>query len=353
MHRNARLAVGAALITSLMLGSTMRWILAGRLDPGWDFGHLRHAHSHLGFYGLLLPLAWLAWRQAGQALPHPILLWTYALATLLAFLGFLREGYGPAAIVGSSLVAAIWLLSAWPLRRRWSDPNDPLAMVLPGILAAEACVPPIAMFLRTSPVMGQAFVTTFLTLLLLAVAIPSAMAARDLRAPWSALLIGALAGSASFALWPSPWMRLGLALYALLLARAAWRDERIGHLRTTWFLTSAGLLAVAAGALPTTRPVVIGAIHFLVLGPVLGSLAPGWLPRRIPAWSWWLELAGVLLLSLPLVAQGLGAGPWTLDASAIGGSWVLLWWIAACGYAGRRSSPSSARTGSAGRPRRT
>ena len=90
-----------------------------------------------------------------------------------------------------------------------------------------------------------------------------------------------------------------------------------------------GLLAMGAGWLPNVRPVVIGAIHFLVLGPLLASMAPLWLQRSVPVRAWCVSHLGVVLLAAPLLVQGLGAGPWNLDLSALGGSVVLAWWLVA------------------------
>lgn len=322
----AAVAIGLALVATLVVGFLLRWLLAGRLALGWDFGHLLHAHSHLGYYAVLFPLAWLGWRQAGAtSLPARVLA-VYAVATAVAFFGFVRAGYGPEAIAGSTVVGAIWLVSAWPHRVRWRTLGDPLAAVLPGVVFAMICIPPIAILLRRDPALARAFVATFLAMLLLAVIIPSALAARRLTAPWPALLVAAVFGAASLGIWPAAPARIGLAAYAALVAWAVWRNVLALHLRLVWLTMVLGLLAVALGALPNTRSVMIGAIHFAVLGPVLATLAESWLRGRLPVWAWWLSHASAAALAGPLVAQGLGTGFWTATASAIGGSCVLAWW---------------------------
>ena len=93
-----------------------------------------------------------------------------------------------------------------------------------------------------------------------------------------------------------------------------------------WTTVALALLVLASGRLATTRPVLIGLIHFVLLGPVLASLSPAWLRRQPAEWAWWLELLAVALLAGSLLAQGLGAAAWSLDASATGGSLVLAWW---------------------------
>ena len=356
-------ALGLALLGAMTLGAYLRWVLAGKLPLDWDFAHLRHAHSHLGYYGLLFPLAWLGWRRAGVALPGPRVLLIYGLANAVAFLGFGRAGYGPEAIVGSTVVAAIWLWTSWRLRERWRDLGDPLAGVLPGVIAAEACVPFIAYFLDRDEALAYGLVTMFLTLLLLAVIVPSALSALGLRVSWLALLTTALLSAAALGPWHVLPTRLGLAAYALLLAWTiltprgrvgssssdSIRNLTIGpdsdscdststtHLRAVWTVLTLGMLGMATGWLPNTRPVVIGAIHFLVLSPVLGSLMPLWLRRDLPVWAWWVYHGFVVLLAAPLAAigLGLGAGARMLNASALGGTLVLLWWLLALAFQSR------------------
>ncbi len=318
--------IALGLIGTLALGNLLRWFLAGRIRLPWNFGDLLHAHSHLGYYAVLFPLAWLGWRRIGAAVPGARVVAVYALAVGVALFGFLRAGYGPEAIVGSAVVGAIWLLSAWAQRARLREPGDPLAAVLPGVILAEACIPPIAIFLRRDPVLAFEFVATFLALLLLAVVIPSALAARRLSAPWPALVVAALLGAASLGIWRALPARLGLAVYAGLVANAVLRRQLAGHLRVLWLVLAAGLLAMAVGAVPNNRAVVIGAIHFTILGPVLASLAVDWLGRPPPTWVWWIGHGCVGALTAPLVVQGLGVGAWTYLASACGGTAVLLWW---------------------------
>ena len=70
----------------------------------------------------------------------------------------------------------------------------------------------------------------------------------------------------------------------------------------------------------------MGAIHFLVLAPVLGSLADAWLRRPPPPWAWLANHALVGVMSGSLVASGLGFGAWTLTGAAVGGTGTAVWW---------------------------
>jgi hypothetical protein len=191
--RAARVGVAVAAVGTLGLGLWLRWFLAGRVPIPTDFAFLRHAHSHLGYYGLLFPAAWWAWAYVGAATPGPRLTAVYGAATLLATVGFVRAGYGPEAIVGSTIVGVAWLVSAARVLRPRSEAEPsggggrraapsprPLTGMLPAVVLAEACVPPIAIFLRRDPVLAHGLVTTFLTMLLLGVVVPSVLATRGL-----------------------------------------------------------------------------------------------------------------------------------------------------------------------------
>ncbi|MBL8921398.1 MAG: hypothetical protein JNJ54_21240 [Myxococcaceae bacterium] len=325
----AHVLTTVAVLVTLALGAVMRLSLAGLLTLPLDFHHLRHAHSHLGAYGVLFPLAFLAWRARGAPVPGARESLAYALATTLAFAGFLRAGYGPEAIVGSTIVGASWLASAFRLRAAVRRFDDPLALVPPGIVAAMACVPFIALTLRRDPALAQQLVATFLGALLLVVVTPSALASLGVRAwPTPLLTVAGLAGAAALGVWPSPVARLGLALYALWLASAA-RERSLGwSIRLSWLLVGLGLLAMAAGVVPNARPAVIGAIHFLVLGPVLLSLAP----RRWPIVTRLATPPLLVALSLhsgALVLQAFEAAPWSLAAAALGGLLAVAWWAIA------------------------
>lgn len=329
-HRAGRLrllATAAALGGTVFLGAWLRLALAGRAPLPWDFSHLLHGHSHLGYFGVLFPLAWAGWKAAGAPVPGSRALGLYAGATVVAFVGFLRAGYGPEAIAGSTVVGGVWLWSAWGIRDRVLRPEDPLALVPPGVLAAMAAVPFIALNLRSDPPLAQGLIATFLAVLLLAVIAPSALAAVGVRAIASPLLaVAALLGALSLGVWPTAAARGGLALYGAWLVTVVRHDRLPVHLRWAWALVGLGLMAMAAGLLPNSRPVVIGAIHFMVLSPLLGTLARGWLPRPVPESAWWILHLLVALLAGPLVMQGLGGGVWTLTASAAGGVGVAMWW---------------------------
>jgi len=323
-----RRVVGLFLLGTLTVGVWLRWALAGATELPVDFAHLRHAHSHLGYFGVLFPLAWMGLEQVEATTPGPRLRWAYALSTLVATVGFIGGGYGPVAIAGCTAVAAVWLIHAAALSPRMRHLEDPLGAVPLGLLLSLACVPPVAINLRTDPELAHGFVSTFLAGLLFTVLIPACLARwRVFVAPWPFLLAAAALGALALGVWSSVPARLGLIVLGGLLAVPAASTRLPGHLRTAWALVGLGLVALALGLLPNSRPVALGAIHFLVLGPVLASLVPAWLSRPPSDRMWWGGHACWGAMAGALVLQGLGAGAWTWTAAAAGGTASWVWWV--------------------------
>lgn len=322
-------AVAASLVGTLGLGLWMRLSMLGLLPVGLDFAHLRHAHSHLGAYGVLFPLAFLAWQRRGAfTLPGAAML-AYGVATALSVVGFLTRGYGGLSMVGSTVVAAIWAWAAWGLRARLRRPHDPLALVPLSIVAALACIPFIAFTLRKDPAFAHQLVTTFLGALLLLVVTPSALSAIGVRVWWSpAVWLCGVLGVASLGLWENVLSRAGLVVYASALGLSVWRAPVRPVLRLAWTLLGAGLLAMALGLVPNLRPSVLGAIHFLVLAPVLLSLGPlAFMAGSARAEA--VLLAAVVLVAAPLVVQAFGLFGGTLALTSAGSVVVAGWWTVA------------------------
>lgn len=325
-----RWLVGLSLIGTLAIGIFLRWFLAGGVGLRWDFGYLRHAHSHLGYYGVLFPLAWLGWRVADARAPSRRMLLVYLIAVVVAVGGFLRAGYGVEAIVASTVVGGIWLISAWRLRTHCRALSDPLALVLPSVVAAQSCVAPIAYFLRRDPLLAQGLVSTFLSLLLLGVLVPSTLAALRRRIiAWPALFALAVLAACGLGVWPGLATRVGLIGYALAIGFSLLRPlPMLSRIELgVWSAMCVGLLALALGLLPNNRSVAIGAIHFVILSVIIGSLAPAWLPRRLAWWIWVLHHLAVGVLTIAVVLQGLRPPPWAPRLAAVAGATIGLWWL--------------------------
>ena len=279
---NTRSAVGIllALGVAVLLGLFLRWQMAGATTLfAESFANLRHVHTHLGFYGALLPLAWIAAAGDDHALPRltaPL----YALFVVMAHVGFAFWSYGLLAIAGSTGVLGTWLFAAWR-RRRLVVQGDgwlfgvPLAMPL-----AAACIPPIAVFLRRAPALSQSMIQTFLGLLVLAVLVPSALHVVGARAPrkpvwFLAAVLGAVAlGFDSLSL-------LLLPAAAVLLVTAV-RAPMDFVLRALWIAFGGGAVALSLGLLQPLAATGVAALHFAVLGPVLPTLVWPY-AERVPA----------------------------------------------------------------------
>jgi len=328
-----RYIIALALLGTVTIGFWLRWSLAGAWELTLDFSHLRHAHSHLGYFGLLFPLAWLGWRRRGASIPGPYASMLYALCTAVTCLGFAFDGYGPVAIAGSTFIATCWIWSAVGLLRDAHESDDPLGVVPWGIFVSLLCIPPIALSLRSDPELAREFVSTFLAGLLLLVIVPSAVAGRHISlGPWPLLFATGLSGALFLGVAEHPVTRIGLLAHAGLLL-ALIRSTKLGfHTRCVWGVVSFGLGAMALNILPNTRPVALGAIHFLILGPVLATLAPLWFRCPLPEWVWWLGHASWGGMSAALIAQEFITSPWTWKIAAIGGTMTALWWMFALIY---------------------
>ncbi len=322
-----RAVIVVALAGTTLVGVWLRWALAGSVPLAFPFAHLRHAHSHLGYFGLLFPLAWMAWSAAGAPIPGRRALIAYALCTGVACVGFVHNGYGAVAIAGSTLVAAFWLWSAWSIRSHQATLHDPLGAVPLGIVASLACVPPIALTLRTNPDLAHGFVSTFLSGLLLVVIIPSTLAGRRVSpGPWPFFLVAGVLGALYLGVAPHPVTRVGLLAFGGLMLPPVLSSRLTLHTRASWALVGLGLGGMALGLLPNVRSVALGALHFLILGPVLTSVAPLWLKKEPPTWAWWLGHACWGTMSVALIVQAFVSDPLTWTVAALGGTATLLWW---------------------------
>ena len=320
-----RKLVAIALAITLLVGLWLRLGLASVVSLA-HFPFLRHAHSHMGYYGVLFPLAWFAWYQAGIKTIHSSLYKIYALATTAAFIGFVRSGYGVTAIAASTIIAVIWLIAAYPTTKRIKKLQDPLGGVFFGIILAETCTPFVAIFLDSDPALAYNFVGTFLSLLLLLVVIPSALSLHKVKIFWPLFLVSGTLGSLFFGLWNHEISRLGLFIYATMLGWGVKNSLFKIHLRIIWMLLVVSFWALASGTLPLLPVTIIAGVHFIILGPVIASLADSWFKRPLPSLMWYFGYTTVGIMSGALVAQGLEiAGPTSLIA-AIGGALIVLWW---------------------------
>ncbi len=322
------LLAAASLLGTLLLGVTLRAFLAGVPLPWGEYRALRHAHSHLGYYGVLFPLAWWAAARIGAPVPGPRTTALYALAVLVGSGGFAVAGYGRVAIVGSTTVLAIWLSWAWQLRghalsRSW------LSSAPWSVLAAAVAIPAVAVLTSRAPELARELVQGFLTVLMFGVVAPLALALERAPPPPPGLWLLTTLGAA-LVLGPLPGLlpHLSLALLGALVATAGWRAAAPLEIRLLWVGLGVALLALGTRLLPEHHAVAIAGVHFAVLGPLLLALGRplfGALPR--PA-----RLTYIGLLLAFTAAVGVQAWwmttPITRLAAALGlalaAMWVLL-----------------------------
>lgn len=290
------LALGAAVV----LGLFLRWQMAGAVALWADnFTNLRHVHTHLGFYGALLPLAWIAAFDDDGALPR-LTGWLYALFVVVAHVGFAVSGYGVMAIAGSTGVLGTWLYAAWRRRRLVVHGDGWLSGAPMAIPVAAACIPAIAVTLRRDPSLSASVVQSFLSVLVLGVLVPAALHVSGARAPkkplWiAAALMGAVAlGFTQLSLLVLPVA--GLVLWTALRSRL---DPLV---RMLWLAFGAGAAAIALRVLPATSGTGVAALHYAVLGPVLLGLAWPYV-ERVPALVRVAWIAAVVAMATAIFAR--------------------------------------------------
>lgn len=313
------------LVLTLVIGLALRWSLAGWAWPAWlgDWGNVRSAHSHVGYYGVLFPVVWAAWPRLGLRAPGRRTVAVYGVAVAVSTVGFALQGYALASIVGSTVVLAVWVASTLPLARFLPE-RDWLATVAPSVWLAALAIPGVAVLTGRGDPLAVPLVRGFLTWLLFGVGAATALRRAGAPAPPAWLHLPAVVG-AGLALgpWPHPvaWALAGL-LGALYLG-VAWLWRGPPAARALWAGLGAGLVVVAGGLVPAEHAVAIGGLHFAVLGPVLVGLAwPGVWARALPLYA---GTVGAFALAV----AGPAVWPWTgwAVASAVTGTLLTGVWF--------------------------
>jgi len=269
-QRAERVIIAALLITTLSLGVFLRFQLAGVWSDVGDFKQLRHAHSHLGYYGVLFPLLWLGWRASGGRVLSPPGFALYALAAAVSALSFAGWGYSFASIAGSTVVGGGWLVVAWR-NRAWLRARSSWRFVGPPAVVIGACfVPPIAVFTSRDPEFAQELVRTFLGVLVFGVFVPGALDRLRVRALYGPVwLVAAAVASVWLGLGVHPLLSAGLLVCGGWIAFAVGRGRMPWWLRAVWLAFGFGAMGLAAGLVPKTIAMTLGALHFAFLGPLL------------------------------------------------------------------------------------
>lgn len=323
LHSLRILLVGS-LAGVIGMGLWLRLWLAGLVESPLGFAELRSAHSHLAFYGLIFPGAWLAWLGRGVHVPGPRTLAVYTVAVLASTLAFAHSGYNLVSIVGSTVVLGVWLRWATPLFRLFGE-RSWAGVAAPVVLAASLAIPVVAVLTRRGDPMAVEVVRAFLTWLLLGVAAPAALHRVQAPAPpaWASSLVVLGAG---LALGPAPSLYTNtlLAVAGVGVVRAAALSVAPRAVQAGWFVMGVGLVGLGVGVLPEDYAVTLAGLHFAALGPVFTTLlrpADSWLT----GWAYLTTLGGfAAAISAPAL---IGGGFWPL-VSALAGAAVVGFWLA-------------------------
>lgn len=312
-----RLAL-ATFVVAAGTGLVLRLVPLVGAMPGLEYADIRHAHSHLMYFGWATPLlmALIADGLQRRGLPvgagsGRIVATTFAVAWA-SYLPFLVSGYEPIvlgevrlplSVAAATLnVAAWWWFAAWYARSRRGLPGDAGGWLVDGAVAllVAASVGALARGVVgalgvTDPLALQAPIHAFLDLfadgwVLLAV----------LGVAW-----GAVAPTRSLPRWVVPTLVVGMVPTFLLTLSG---DLLPGGVRAVAATTSiAGLVALgrvvgalwpATAARPAWRFVLVLVAVRLVAGVVL----------VVPAWASWALGGGLRVLHLHVMGLGVLTG---------------------------------------------
>lgn len=320
-----RALVLSSLAGVLGLGLVLRFWLAGVLVAPIGYAELRSAHSHLAYFGLILPAAWMRWRERGEPVPGPRTLLAYGGAVTVSTLAFVHSGYNAVSIAGSTAVLSVWLSWALPLLGRLRE-RSWAAVAGPIVLASASTIPAVALLSARGDPFAAELVHTFLAWLLFGVAVPAALDRSRAPAPpaWATattvLGAGLALGPVAAPLARAALVVLGLGILAITARAPVGVVSRFG-----WWMVAAGFLGMGLGLIPKALPFVVAGLHFTVLGPVFVTLlrpAGSWLTR-------WPYAGALGLLAGSIAAPAvLGPGPWSVLA-ALSGTAVAALWLAA------------------------
>ena len=366
-YRWGFLSALAVFVLAGLTGAAMRFGLIYGFPWGLQFANVRHAHSHLMYFGWVTPalmaliaaqLPVVSDRPSSSRFRQPIIM--ALTAGLVSYVPFLLFGYRPAEIGGQRLPLSViaaglnivaWYLFIWHYWRdmRGVQRNYPLQLwdsALVFLFFASLGGWGVAIISRLgleNPFWSLAFTHIFLdtfafgwfTLALLGLAYATHPAAAGSRLAHTSINMGVMGMPVIFLLGMPlhlvpPIIRWLGALGGLVVAAGF-----LGHVGVLWSLTGRkwrlplfflGLTGIMllANLIPevaqwaTSAGLRIPYLHWLLLGFVsLGLLTAAqesWGEDQIPGWAWMAAAVIILILSLmPLTA--LWPAPWR-------GSWT-------------------------------
>lgn len=324
-------ASAALFVLAGLTGVLFRLAGAAGLTLGLDPVHVRHAHSHLMYFGWATPVLFALIgrevRQGGGAGPSGRLLATVLVLAVVAWAAFLHSGYGltavgpvrlPVSIVLSTLSMLAWYTwAAWFLRARRTLAAGASRTLLDGAVAflvlstlgawGVAALVPAA---ETLPALKAAFAHVFLAwfsqgwfvLALLGIAFRRIDDA--VRLPgWAVVLFSGGVALSFLTGMPGYLVPERIQLVARVGA-VAWGSGLVGLLWTWWRSAPAGLRRRWA------MPVL-----------VLAAAASTQVASMFVADTWWADLAPMRVLYLHVLLLGFVTP--ALAAEMVGG-WRLV-----------------------------
>lgn len=106
---------GVALITLMLIGILMRLQFAGLLPKELSMLQLRQAHSHLGFFGVLVPMTWMINQTFSVNSKYNNILYFYVGLVITSFFSFLDSGYNVISHIASGLIFGIWIFTLFKI----------------------------------------------------------------------------------------------------------------------------------------------------------------------------------------------------------------------------------------------
>lgn len=260
---------------TVALGLALRWeFVTGSLGAaGFNFGNLRHAHSHGGYYGvLMLPWMWAVTRRA--RLPRGFFA-VYAGVAAVAALAFAPYGYNALTIV---LATAVWVAWGWAgiASLRAGLGRDGWLAATPWVVfAASLLIPAVGVTAGSRPALSMALVHFFLGALLLGVFVPMALSFSrvPLRLPKWLPPVAAFAAAGAAAFDTAPGAGAALVVFGAVLAAAGWSLP--WRRRVLWVAAALGFVAAGLDERFRGSDARIAGMHFTILGPVLLACADG------------------------------------------------------------------------------
>lgn len=277
------------LLITVVTGLIFRMQMAGVSLNFLKDLDLRRAHSHLGYYGVLFPIAWLALSGAKWSVPLNRSFIFYSFIVVLSYIGFLYEGYGLLAIVTSTVVLAIWIIFVWQNRIFINFTKGNWLHSIPISILLSAClIPIVAITSGNGSGIARNIAETFLAILMFGVFVPSILH-RGITSPpssWKWTLACVIASIDISNLYETWVFGIGTVFLGYLLLQALvieFFSKNIPvRLLLYWVGFSLSVILIGLRIIPQTHMTAIAGIHFLILGPILLSFFKLHLNKKPP-----------------------------------------------------------------------